>query len=132
MSVEQNKKIVTKALAALAAADFDALLSMLADDFVFYVIGSSRFSGTFEGKQSFLDGVLVPMAAQRDESGYSEEILTMIGEGDYVAAESRGRKRTVAGKEYNNEYAYIFRFSGSNISEWRCYLDTQLLEDTHG
>ena len=67
----------------------------------------------------------------RDESGYSEEILTVVGEGDIVVTESRGRKRTKTGQQYNNEYAFVYRLRDGRICEWRCYLDTQLLADTH-
>ena len=132
MSVEENKAVVKKTLEALAAADFDTMLSYLADDISFYVIGSTAFSGTITGKQALLNEVLVPMAAERNEDGYSEEILQMLGEGDVVVTESKGKKTTRSGQEYNNEYAFFYRLREGKICQWRCYLDTQLLQDTHG
>lgn len=131
MSVEENKTVVLKTQEALAAADFDTMLSHMTDDIVFYVIGSTSFSGTCNGKQALLEKVLIPMAEQRDENGYSEEILQIIGEGDVVVTESRGCKTTLQGQQYNNEYAFIYHFSDGKICQWRCYLDTMLLEGTH-
>ena len=132
MSVEANKAVVKATLAALAAADFDTMLSYLDDDIVFYVIGSTAFSGTITGKQALLDEVLVPMAAERNEEGYSEELLQIIGEDDVVVTESRGNKTTRSGQQYNNEYAFFYQFRNGKICQWRCYLDTQLLQSTHG
>jgi len=131
MSVEANKSVVRVLIAALEHGDFDKMLSTLEDDIRFYVIGSSRYSGLFNGKQELLDKVLLPMAAQRDSGGYTEKILTLIGEDEVIAAETRGKKTTLRGEEYNNEYAYFFRFRNGRISEWRCYLDTELLSVTH-
>lgn len=132
MGVEQNKQVVLETLAALAEGDYQRLLSCLSEDVHFYVIGSTPFSGHYHGRQELLDKVLLPMGAQRNEEGYSEEILNIIGEGDLVVTESRGSKTTVSGKQYNNEYLFIYRLEQGKICEWRCYLDTQLLDDTHG
>jgi ketosteroid isomerase-like protein len=71
------------------------------------------------------------MGAQRNEDGFSEEIINIIGESDYVVSESRGKKTTPDGSQYNNEYLFIYRLEDNKIKEWRCYLDTQLLSDTH-
>ncbi len=131
MSIESNKKLVLQTLEALAVADFDTMLANMTDDILFYVIGSTSYSGTYIGKQALLQNVLQPMAAQRDEKGYSEEILQIIGEGDVVVTESRGSKTTLEGRQYNNEYAFFYHFRDGKICQWRCYLDTMLLEDTH-
>lgn len=131
MSEEKNKAVVHRTLQALMDADFHKLLAQLTEDIEFYVIGSTPFSGHRTGKQALLDEILIPMADQRDADGYSEEIIRMVAEGNTVFTESRGRKTTRAGQQYNNEYVYIFEFQDGLISEWRCYLDTMLLAQTH-
>lgn len=131
MSVAENKNVVRALISALESADFDAMMALLDDDIRFYVIGSTQYSGLFEGKQRLLDDVLLPMAAQRGSNGYQEEILALVGEDDVVSAETRGCKTTISGQTYNNEYAYFFRFSNGKVKEWRCYLDTELLSSTH-
>lgn len=131
MSVQQNKAIVLRTIKALEEADFETMLANMTDDIDFYVIGSTPFSGHHNGKQALLEDVLKPMAEQRDDEGYSEELLQIIGEAETVIMESRGRKRTRNGQSYNNEYAYIFHFRNGLICQWRCYLDTMLLQNTH-
>jgi len=126
-----NKQLVLDTLAALAAGDYARMLDNLTEDVSFYVIGSTRYSGLFTGRQALLEKVLQPMGAQRDENGFSEQILNIVAEGDIVVTESRGHKTTTSGKSYSNEYAFIYRLRDGKIAEWRCYLDTQLLADTH-
>ena len=131
MSTAANKQAVLDALAALAAGDYPRMLSHLTEDIRFYVIGSTPYSGLFVGRQALLDKVLLPMGRQRDAGGFAEEIIHVLAEGDLVVTESRGRKTTVEGRQYNNEYLFIYRLHEGRIAEWRCYLDTQLLADTH-
>ena len=131
MSVETNKQLVLSTLAALAAGNYPAMLDGLAEDIRFYVIGSTPYSGLYQGRQEVLEKILLPMGAQRDASGFTEEIINLIAENDYVVSESRGKKTTVSGQAYNNEYLFIYRIEDKRIKEWRCYLDTQLLADRH-
>ena len=131
MSVDKNKEIVLRTLKALQEGDYATMLAHMTDDVKFYVIGSTRYSGLFEGKDRILNEILIPMGEQRDENGYSEKILTLMGEGDLVLTESIGQKRTLSGQQYNNEYAFIYRLVEGRIAEWRCYLDTELLATTH-
>jgi ketosteroid isomerase-like protein len=131
MSTDANKQLVLDTLAALAAGDYARMLENLTEDVSFYVIGSTRYSGLYQGRQALLQKVLLPIGSQRDESGFSEQILNIVGEGDVVVTESRGQKTTTSGKLYSNEYAFIYRVRDGKIAEWRCYLDTQLLSDTH-
>jgi ketosteroid isomerase-like protein len=131
VSTAANKQVVLDTLAALAAGDYPRMLSHLSEDIRFYVIGSTPYSGLFVGRQALLDEVLLPMGRQRDAGGFAEEIIHILGEGDLVVTESRGRKTTAEGRPYNNEYLFIYRLHEGRIAEWRCYLDTQLLADTH-
>ena len=131
MTVEENKQVVLAALAALGTGNYEEMLGHLTDDIQFYVIGSTSYSGFYSGKQELLEKILLPMGAQRNEDGFSEEIIHIIGENDYVVSESRGNKTTESGSQYNNEYLFIYRLVDGKIKEWRCYLDTQLLADTH-
>ena len=131
MTIKENKQVVTATLAALAAGNYEEMLEHLADDIQFYVIGTTNYSGMYKGKKELLEKILLPMGEQRNEDGFSEEIINIVGESDYVVSESRGKKTTRDGSQYYNEYLFIYRLEDSKIKEWRCYLDTQLLSDTH-
>ena len=131
MTIRENKQVVLATLAALAAGNYEEMLEHLADDIQFYVIGTTNYSGMYKGKKELLEKILLPMGAQRNEDGFSEQIINIIGENNYVVSESRGKKTTLDGSQYYNEYLFIYRLEDKKIKEWRCYLDTQLLSDTH-
>lgn len=131
MTVESNKQVVLRTLAALADADYEKILSYLDDDIQFYVIGSTRYSGLFSGKKAFWEDLLKPLTDQIGEGGFSEEIINVVGEGDIVVTESRGHEVLTNGMEYNNEYAFVYRLRDGLITHWNCYLDTMLIESTH-
>lgn len=131
MSVEENKKVVLAALNTLGAGEFRKMLDYLTDDIRFYVIGTTKYSGLFVGKEDFYNRLLKPMTDQIGEGGFREEIVKIIGEGDIVVTESRGYEVLTNGKEYNNEYAFIFQLRDGLIAEWNCYLDTMLIASSH-
>lgn len=129
--ISANKEVVLATLKALADADYPRMLSYCDDDIRFYVIGTTKYSGLFAGKETFWTKLLKPLTDQIGEGGFSEEIITVVGEGDIVVTESRGHEVTTSGVEYNNEYAFVYRLRAGKILEWRCYLDTMLLDAAH-
>jgi len=120
MTVKENKQVVLDMLAALSAGDYSEMLQYLAEDIQFYVIGSTHYSGMVRDKQELMEKILLPMGNQRNEDCFSEEIINIVGEDDHVVSESRGKKTTLSGKQYNNEYLFIYRLEDYKIKEWRC------------
>ena len=55
-------------------------------------------------------------------------VVELIEEGDTVVCLSEGVMRSRTGREYNNRYAFIFKFDGGKISSITEYLDTALVE----
>ena len=55
-----------------------------------------------------------------------------IAEGDTVVVEARGDNLTKAGKRYNNEYCFVFRLAGGEITEVKEYSDTALIDAVLG
>lgn len=127
--IDQNKHIVLGVITDLERGDYPALLEKCAPDIQFYVIGATRYSGLFRGKQEFFERVLQPLGQQRG-SAYREKIIRLVGEGDCVIVESCGEMTTKDGMPYNNEYAQIFEIEHGLVAQWRCYLDTELLSST--
>ena len=61
MSTEQNRKIVKDAIALWTAGDGAAIFRILADDVRWTVIGTTAVSGTYNGRQDFIDRALKPL-----------------------------------------------------------------------
>ena len=58
MSVAENKEFIRHLFTELSNGNFNAYLESLAGDGRFIIIGTTKYSGTFQGKQEFIDRVL--------------------------------------------------------------------------
>lgn len=131
MGAAENKQVVRDMFAGLSRGDGATFLSALADDVRWTIIGSTVFSGTFNGKQEAIAKLLGPLG-EKVEGGVQIEVLNILGEGDWVAIQARGKATTKTGKPYNNTYAHFFRFEGGKVKELVEYLDTELVTSAFG
>ena len=131
MGTEKNKQIILDFYAAGARGDMDACFALLADDVVWTNIGSTRFSGTFAGKQALVEQLLGPLFGQL-KAGIASRIENLVAEGDTVVAQTSGRAETVDGKPYNNSYCQVMRIRDGRIAEVREYFDTALVDAVFG
>lgn len=101
MSAAENKEAVRK---MREAKGLDALLATMSDDVRWTIIGTTKYSGTMNGKQEIVDKLLRPIFAELESMG-NNIVDNVIAEGDYVVvqAHATGRK-TKTGNPYNNTY----------------------------
>jgi ketosteroid isomerase-like protein len=131
MSATENKEIIRNMFAELSKGNGQAFLDRMADGVRFTIIGNTRFSGTFNGKQEFIEKVLRPLSAEL-EGGLTITPENLIAEGDYVVMQARGNSRTKAGGTYNNTYCQVFRLANGKVQEVTEYLDTELVTKAFG
>ena len=131
MGSAENKELIRNMFAELSRGNGQAFLDTMADNVRFTIIGTSKFSGTFNGKQEFLNKVMTPLSAQL-EGGLTITTDNLIAEGDYVAMQGRGNSRTKAGGTYNNTYCQVFRIANGKVQEVTEYLDTELVTSAFG
>jgi ketosteroid isomerase-like protein len=121
-----NKALMQQIFAGLAQRDGRLLFESMTDDVRWRIIGTTKWSKTYEGKQAIL----------RDMIGQVRAILAervkliaerFIADGEWVAVEARGDSVTKAGVPYRNEYCMVFRIVGGQIAEVTEYNDTQLI-----
>jgi hypothetical protein len=121
-----NGKLVADAFAAWEQGDYGPFFEIVADDVVWTVIGSTRISGTYQGKQAFLDGAVVPvhdaLAAPIQAS-----VVNVFEDGDHVILQWTGESTTRSGEPYHQVYCWVMRLAGGMIVETTAYLDTDLL-----
>lgn len=132
MSAEANKQLVRDTWNAVGEGDVDTFLDGLADDVTWTFFGSHRFAGTFAGKEDLLGRLFAPLHEVLDDSGIRVEILSMTAEGDRVVAEMKGKARSKAGKDYNNDYCLVITVADGRIKAVREYLDSELVTDVFG
>jgi uncharacterized protein len=131
MSASENKEIIRKMFAELAKGNAGAFMSAMADDIKFTIIGTTKYSGTFKGKQELAGKLLGPLGAEL-EGGLVITPENLIADGDFVAMQARGKSLAKNGKRYDNTYCQIFRISDGKIREVTEYLDTELVTEAFG
>jgi ketosteroid isomerase-like protein len=125
MSASENKQLLQHIYSELSKGNSSPFLDALAEDVRWTIMGTSRWSKTYEGKQAVLTQLLGPLFAQFADQ-YTATAHRFIAEDDLVVVEVRGHVTTKSGKPYNNSYCYIFRLADGKIKEMTEYLDTQL------
>lgn len=131
MGIEENKQIVEAFYEAGAKGDMDACFAFLADDITWTNIGSTKFSGTYSGKQALVEQLLGPLFGQL-KAGISSVIENMIAEGEFVVAQTAGTAETTDGKPYNNSYCQVMKVRDGQIAEVKEYFDTELTSRVFG
>ncbi|MGE0826876.1 MAG: nuclear transport factor 2 family protein [Candidatus Binatia bacterium] len=131
MGAAENKQMIQNMFAELSKGNAEAFLGNLADDVRFTIIGTTKYSGTCNGKQELISKVLGPLSSQL-EGGLTITPENFIAEGDFVAMQARGKSTTKTGKSYNNTYCQVFRIANGKVQEVTEYLDTELVTSAFG
>ena len=131
MGIAENKQVVLDFYDAGARGDMDACFALLADDVTWTNIGSTKFSGTYIGKQAIVDDLLGPLFSQL-KAGISSQIERLTAEGDIVVAQTSGTAETMNGTAYNNTYCQVIRIRDGQIADVKEYMDTALIDSVLG
>ena len=131
MGAAENKKLIQDMFAELSSGNPEAFLGNMADDVQFTLIGSTKFSGVFNGKQELIDKVLTPLSSQL-EGGLTITPENFIADGDTVAMQAKGKSRTKSGKSYDNTYCQVFQIVNGKVQRVTEYLDTELVTEAFG
>ncbi|WP_344421355.1 nuclear transport factor 2 family protein [Pseudonocardia ailaonensis] len=114
----------------LAATGFDGgvFLGALSDDLVWTATGTSPVSGTFRGKQAYVDGVWRPLD-QHLQRWPRAEVLRILADGEWATVEFRGVGGLgVNGLDYSLQYCWVLRVVGDEITEVVGYYDQTQVE----
>ena len=131
MGAAENKKLIQDMFAELSNGNPEAFLGNMADDVQITLIGTTKFSGTFNGKQEFIEKVLAPLGAEL-EGGIAITPENFIADGDTVAMQAKGKAKTKSGKSYDNTYCQVFQVVNGKVQRMTEYLDTELVTDAFG
>ena len=131
MGAAENKQLIETMFAELSRGNGAGYLERLTDDVQFTIIGSTKFSGTFDGKQDVVNRLLMPLMGAL-EGGLEVIPDRLVAEGDTVVVQAHGRSTTKTGKPYNNTYCQVFRIDGGKVKQITEYLDTELVNQAFG
>jgi len=126
MGAAENKQLMQNIFSELSKGNGKPFVESLADDICWTIIGSTKWSRTYRGKEAVLTELLRPLFAQFADQ-YTNTAHRFIAEDDYVVVECRGRVTTKSGTPYINTYCWVCRVADGKLRELTEYLDTELV-----
>jgi ketosteroid isomerase-like protein len=128
MGSEDNRRLVTAAMDALAIGDSKPFGALMHQDFVWTIPGSTSWSGEYRGLDAVRRDLFTPLFTNFTTT-YTNRAVNILADGDFVVVECRGEVMTKSGKPYNNVYCYVIRMAEGKMMSLMEYLDTQLVAD---
>jgi ketosteroid isomerase-like protein len=123
---ERNKQLVRDFFAILNRGDVPAIAAAYAEDGYLKTMGGTLISGIFSRAQIL--GAAGQIFAVFPH-GLTFSIDAMTAEGERVAVEAHSQGRHVSGKQYSNEYHFLFQFRGGKLAVLKEYMDTERVTD---
>ena len=119
------KDVVRRFFGTLGTGDFAAIGEFFTDDSVWQVNDVARGLPAQHGRKGIIDDFLQPIREGLFEPGDPKiEIRRLIGEGDWVVAETTGRGALLNGNHYENEYVFVIQVAGDTVRFLREYMDS--------
>jgi uncharacterized protein len=131
MRLVENKQIVQAFYDASNQGDIDRCLGLMADDIIWNSVGTTKYAGTYAGKEALVADLMGPLFGQL-KAGIAATLDNVIAEGDFVVVQVRGQAETIEGRPYNNTYCHVFRLRNGQIAEMTEYCDTALVNAVFG
>ena len=123
--IEANKAAALKFVTALCADDVAALKTVVTDDVVAILPGTSQIAGTRHYVEIMAVCALFP---QISKSGLGPRVLHMTAEADRVSVEWEGNCTLSNGQQYNNVYHFLLFLRDGKVCKLKEYLDTKMAD----
>lgn len=120
-NTSMNKAIVSEFFKNFSAGNIDEAFSLVSDDASWWVPGDLPFSGT-KTKAQYLQ--VVGAIKKGFPKGLKLNVVSMIAEGNTVAAEVESDGEHYSGKKYENKYHFLIKIENGKIIEVKEYMDT--------
>jgi ketosteroid isomerase-like protein len=122
MSAQQNVELITNTWKNIIAGKAEEAAANMSDEVSWMIAGSlTGVSGVKKGKaavKEFIGGIRKAFPA-----GLSSEISKVHGAGDTVVVELTNTGKAFTGRDYRNEYCFIFEIEAGKIRRIREYVD---------
>ena len=120
--IEKNKELVQEFFNLLSSGS-DKYLDFYNDESVIWTAGENAIGGSRSKSEvvGFAKSVLDSFP-----EGITFNVVNLVAENDYVAAEVESSAMHVSGKPYNNKYHFLLKIKNNEILELKEYMDTQL------
>jgi len=120
-----SKDVLRRFFAALSTGDYDAIGAFFGDDSVWMVNNVAAGLPGERGRQKIIEDFLRPVRDGLFDAGDPKiEVVRMISDGDWVAAETIARGSLRNGNHYENYYAWVAQIAGEQVTFLKEYMDT--------
>jgi len=127
MTAADNKALVQKIMEARAQGHHEPFRAAMAENFVWRIIGTTAWSGAYNGKAEVIERLLRPLYAQFAAPSRITPTRILADE-DYVIVQCNGDATTLSGQRYANTYCLVIRVDNGMLQELTEYMDTALVE----
>lgn len=131
MATEENRKLIQQVYLDSANRSGTTFADHLADDVCWIVTGQYSWSGTFQGRDAVLNGLMGHFRSLFDVRPRTVA-YNFIAEGDTVVVEAKGDNVTRTGRRYDNDYCMVWRVENGRIKQIKEYCDSALVEGVLG
>lgn len=129
--MSNNRKIITRVMAAAASGDMRPFADAMHADYVFRPMAASRrgvWGEAYAGKQHAIMNFFRPWHAQL-EGGLTMTPTLILADGDHVMIEAKGgAKMKSSGESYCQNYCQVLSMKNGLIMEAREYFDSGLAD----
>ena len=139
MGRERNQATARAVVGALERGDRAGLVALFDPEIRWQVPKGAiaPYGGRHQGAQKIADMMLGAVGTAFVPGTQRIEVKLMLAEGDVVVAETRmTAKRPPRGgapmPDYDNDYVFVFEFSGDRVTELREHVDTRYAAEAFG
>ncbi|MFC6099107.1 nuclear transport factor 2 family protein [Olivibacter domesticus] len=119
---QKNKELILQAFNGWENGTFN-FFDLLDDEVIWTVAGRSPVSGTYIGKQDFVDRAVTPIH-EKLNTKITPSLISVTAIKDQVWITWTGRAATKKGNMYENHYAWLMTIRGGKIVQATAFLDT--------
>ena len=124
METEASRRLVLDYYRALQSGEPGALAKVLADDVEWIPPRSAPLDGPYRGRERVLSAMREAGARFFDLKTARAETRKIVADGDTVVVLQSLRCKARNGRDYSNEYIWVFTCSGGRIARMEEHVDT--------
>ncbi len=129
MGAEKNAELITKTWQDVVAGNVEAAAANMSDEVSWMIAGNlPGVSGVKKGKaavKEFVGGI-----RKAFPQGLNSQISKVHSAGDTVIVELTNTGKAFNGRDYRNEYCFVFEVEGGKIRRIREYVDMLTVKET--
>ena len=128
METEASRKVVIDYLAAQAAGDRKRLTELLDENVRWCPPGDVAGIGKPQGRENVLSALAEAGARFFDLGTMRVDVQWMIAEGNKVVVRTQNQVVASNGRDYRNEYVWVYTCANGKIVDMEEHTDTQLFK----